>query len=69
MGGEVVHRGRSIVMVHARLRAPFWNYLLELVGDRGERVYLTPHWGWSRKDIRDLEARGYTLSYVTRWTV
>jgi hypothetical protein len=67
IGSEVVHRSRNLVMVYAWPRPPLWNHLLELVGEHGERVYITPNWGWSQSDLRDLEARGYSISVTRRW--
>jgi hypothetical protein len=67
LGSDVVHSGRTVVMIKSRLLPPFWNHLLELVGEAGERVYVTPNWGWKSQDLLDITARGYTISYASRW--
>jgi hypothetical protein len=69
LGRDIVHRSRTVALVRSRLMPPFWRQLLELVGERGERVYATPNFGWDVNIDADLRLRGYTVVEPKRWVM
>jgi hypothetical protein len=69
LGRDVVHRSRTVAVVRVWLMPPSWGKLLELVGERGERVYATPNFGWGVDVETDLRLRGYTVVEPRRWVL
>lgn len=63
---DVVHRSRTVTVVHSLLMPPFWRVLLEIVGEDGKRAYATPNLGWDHDLQGELELRGYETAVRRR---